>query len=93
MHFTWDRAKDKLNQKKHKVSFDEAVTAFYDENALLIPDLEHSNLEERFILLGVSRKFRLLLVSHCYRDNEETIRLISARKATQRENLQYEERL
>ena len=93
MHFTWDSAKDKLNQRKHKVSFDEAVTAFYDENALLIPDSEHSALEERFILLGVSRKLNLLLVSHCYRDNEETIRLISARKATKRELLQYEEQL
>ncbi len=93
MHFTWNPSKDLANQRKHKVSFDEAQTTFYDENALVIPDAEHSITEERFVLLGVSRKLRLLLVSHCYRDNDETVRIISARKATKNEHLQYEEHL
>lgn len=93
MHFDWNPKKAESNLRKHKVSFEEAVTSFYDENALLIPDPEHSSKEERFILLGVSRKLRVLLVSHCDREAEDTIRLISARKATKNELAQYEEQL
>jgi len=62
---------------------------FYDDEALLIPDPEHSSLEERFILLGISKRAKLLTVCHCYRKNEETVRIISARKATTNEKRQY----
>ncbi len=93
MRFTWDSRKASSNLSKHKVSFEEASSTFWDENALLIPDLEHSDDEERFVLLGISRKIRLLLVSHCYRDNDDQIRIISARKATKKEHKQYEEKL
>jgi uncharacterized DUF497 family protein len=93
MQFSWDKAKATTNKKKHKVSFEEAVTTFYDENALVIPDPDHSIVEERFIILGVSRELRLLLVSHCYRDKDEVVRIISARKAISTESEQYEEQL
>jgi len=89
--FTWDEQKAKINQKKHDVSFEEAKTVFYDENARLIHDLDHSNEEERFLILGLSNRFRLLLVVHCYRENEDIIRIISARKASNNERKQYEE--
>ena len=91
--FSWGSKKDKINQKKHKISFEEAKTAFYDPNALLITDSEHSFEEERFILLGLSYSLRLLVVCHCYRKQESVIRIISARKATKKEQKQYEERL
>ncbi len=87
--FEWDSLKAEANLKKHGVSFLEAESAFFDENARLIPDLEHSNDEDRFILLGFSLKTRILTVCHCYRENDETIRIISARKATKRETEQY----
>lgn len=93
MQFSWDESKATNNKKKHKVSFQEALTTFYDENALVIPDHEHSKKEDRFILLGLSRELRLLLVSHCYRDSDDLIRIISARKATTKESKQYEEQL
>ena len=93
MQFSWDKGKALTNQKKHKVSFEEAVTTFYDENALVIADPDHSSVEERFIILGVSRELRLLLVSHCYRNKDEVVRIISARKATTKESEQYEEQL
>ena len=87
--FTWDPAKDLLNQKNHGISFDEAKSAFLDENGKLIDDPDHSGLEDRFILLGVSHKFRILLVCHCYRSEDDEIRLISARKATKNETRIY----
>ncbi|MBI5562952.1 MAG: BrnT family toxin [Deltaproteobacteria bacterium] len=90
--FGWDRAKDSLNQKKHGVSFDEARTVFVDENALLIHDPDHSGGEDRFILLGLSAASRLLLVCHSYRENDETIRIISTRKAARTERRHYWER-
>jgi uncharacterized DUF497 family protein len=89
--FTWDIQKARINQKKHDVSFEEAKTVFYDENARLIHDPDHSNEEERFLILGLSNRFRLLLVVHCYREDEDTIRIISARKASNNERKQYEE--
>lgn len=87
--FTWERRKDSANQQKHGVSFPEAQSVFYDEQALLIADPLHSEDEDRFILLGLSSVLRLLVVCHCYREDEETIRIISARKATRNEARQY----
>jgi len=87
--FVWDQNKDKINQKKHGISFNEAKTVFYDENARLISDNEHSRNEERFILLGLSYTLRLLVVVHSYRENDEIIRIISARKATKNETKFY----
>jgi len=87
--FEWDDNKNAINQKKHGISFEEAETVFYDENALLISDPDHSMDEERFILLGFSYRARMLIVCHCYRRSESIIRIISARKATTFEFRQY----
>ena len=67
--FEWDENKNEINKKKHKISFEEAKTVFYDENALLIDDPEHSSEEDRFIIMGLSTKANLLVVCHCYREN------------------------
>ena len=91
LHFEWDPQKDLTNQKKHGVSFAEASTVFEDDNALVISDLEHSEDEERFIILGFSLQANLLVVCHCYRASESVIRIISARKATKNETRQYHE--
>ncbi len=91
MNYEWDEVKAQLNIAKHGVSFDEAATAFCDEYGLVVFDEDHSDDEERFYLLGMSRKDRILLVVHCYRSND-IIRIISARKATIREKAQYKER-
>jgi hypothetical protein len=74
--FEWDENKNKLNQKKHKISFDEAKTVFYDESALVIDDPDHSENEDRFIILGISSKANLLVVCHCYRESDTVIRII-----------------
>jgi hypothetical protein len=87
--FTWDAIKDRANQKKHGVSFEEAKSVFYDDNARLIRDPDHSDEEDRFILLGISSKLHVLLVCHCYRSNDRIIRIISARKASKHERKQY----
>ena len=87
--FRWDPLKDSINQEKHGVSFEEGKSVFYDENARLIEDPEHSETEERFILLGFSSGVRLLVVCHCYREGESTIRIISVRKATKSEMKHY----
>lgn len=92
MRFEWNQRKSRLNQRKHGVGFEEATTVFYDEYARLIDDPEHSEDEDRFVLLGISAKLRLLVVCHCYRDAQHIIRIISARKATRREALQYTDR-
>jgi len=89
MKITWDENKNHDNIKKHHVSFEEAETVFYDPNGKLIDDPEHSTDEDRFIILGLSKMLRLLVVCHCYRENDETIRIISARKATKRETMYY----
>lgn len=91
IYFEWDEKKNDINQKKHGISFEEAKTVFYDEEALVIDDPEHSEEEERFIILGLSKKANLLVVCHCYRASDTTIRLISARKATKSEAKQYQE--
>lgn len=90
LKFEWDDSKNRENIKKHKINFSEAKSVFYDENARLIPDIEHSDEDERFILLGLSTKLNALVVIHCYRKNAETIRIISARKATKSEIKVYE---
>ena len=92
MDFEWDENKNKLNKLKHGVTFEEAQTVFYDENALLEFDDKHSDYEERFRILGPSSLGNVLLVVHCLR-NETTIRIISSRKATQNEKQNYERSL
>jgi uncharacterized DUF497 family protein/predicted DNA binding CopG/RHH family protein len=82
IEFAWDRRKVQSNLAKHGVSFEEAQTVFLDENARLIDDPDHSKVEERFVLLGCSFQARCLIVSHCYRESNAMIRLISARRAT-----------
>jgi uncharacterized DUF497 family protein len=89
--FSWDDRKERENRRKHGVSFEEAATAFADENARLRHDPDHSQDEERFILLGFSAKLRMLIVAHAYRQNETEIRIISARKASRSECKQYGE--
>ena len=92
MRFTWDGNKAAINLKKHGVSFEEAQTVFDDEEALRIFDPDHSEDEDRFILLGLSERLRLLIVCHCYREDDEAIRIISARKATGKESSAYARR-
>lgn len=92
IHFEWDEAKNLANQKKHRVSFEEAQAVFADERALLIHDSDHSDEEDRFVLLGMSAKIKILTVCHCYRKSDEIIRIISARKATRNEQKTYLER-
>jgi uncharacterized DUF497 family protein len=87
--FSWDDRKDRENQRKHGVSFEEAATAFADENARLMHDPDHSQDEDRFILLGFSAKLRLLVVAHAYRQDETEVRIVSARKAARKERKQY----
>ena len=89
IHFVWDEVKNRQNFSKHGISFEEARTAFFDERARLAHDPDHSGAEDRSLLLGMSQRLRLLLVCHCYRENEEQIRIVSARKATQAESRQY----
>jgi uncharacterized DUF497 family protein len=87
----WNDRKASENQRKHGVSFQEAKSAFLDENARLIPDPEHSDEEDRFILLGLSTQLRLLVICHCYRAEGNVIRIISARKADRSERNHYSE--
>jgi len=89
LRFEWDDRKNKANSRKHGIPFEEARTVFLDESARLIPDPDHSSEEDRFILLGLSIKPRVLVVSHCYRESENVIRIISARKATAAERSEY----
>ena len=89
--FEWDEKKSKSNLTKHKVSFDEAQTVFFDSNTRMIFDPDHSSSEDRFVLLGMSTLLRVLIVCHCCRDNDgKIIRIISARKANKKEQKQYE---
>jgi uncharacterized DUF497 family protein len=89
LRFEWDKSKATVNLKKHGVSFDEAKSVFSDELAKLIADPDHSEDEDRFILLGYSSSMRLLVVCHCYRIDESIIRIISARKANRHEAASY----
>ena len=87
--FEWDEQKAQKNEQKHGISFKEAQTAFEDENARLTFDPDHSQDEERYILLGMSAVLRILVVCHVYRQNDELVRIISARRANKREKQQY----
>lgn len=87
--FEWDTGKASENNRKHGITFEEAMSAFLDENARVIPDPEHSDDEDRFVLLGLSVQLRLLVVVHCYRGGDDLIRIISARKADPSERKQY----
>lgn len=89
LKFEWDENKNDINKNKHNISFEEAQTVFYDEMALLIDDPDHSEQEDRFIILGQSSNAKLLVVCHCYRESDTIIRIISARKATKTETSQY----
>ena len=87
--FSWDPKKNTTNIKKHGVSFSEAQTIFYDENAIKYYDPDHSEDEDRFIMLGLSVQLRILVVCHCYRENDSVIRIITARKASNNEEDAY----
>ena len=87
--FEWDDAKAAVNFKKHQVTFEEAQSIFFDEFGVQFFDDDHSSDEERFLMLGMSSRAKLLLVCHCERDHGETIRIITARKATKRESAFY----
>ena len=89
IQFEWDENKNQINQNKHNISFEEAKTVFYDDEALVIDDPDHSEAEERFIILGLSNKANLLIVCHCYRASDTVIRIISARRATKTESKFY----
>lgn len=89
LHFEWDDRKAAANAKKHGVKFEEAKSVFVDERAKLIDDPDHSEAEDRFVLLGLSSAIRLLLVCHCHRGEGNIIRIISARKATAKESRNY----
>ena len=89
LRFEWDERKANSNARKHGVTFEEARSVFVDERAKLIDDPDHSEDEDRFVLLGVSSALRLLLVCHCYREEGNVIRIISARKASSRESESY----
>ena len=88
----WAPAKARIHFRKHGVSFDEAETVFYDDHALLLNDPEHSGDEDRFVLLGLSLRFRVFVVVHTYREYDAVIRLISARRATKAEQPRYDAR-
>ncbi len=93
MEFQWDKKKNEINKQKHGVSFEEACSVFRDENGILIFDPDNSDLEDRFLLLGRSDVLRVLVVCHCVRgEDEDVIRIISARKANSEERKQYEKR-
>jgi hypothetical protein len=89
IRFEWDPKKAEVNFRKHKVSFEDAQSVFSDERALLIDDPDHSEDEDRFVLLGLSQSLRLLVVVHCYRAEGKVIRIISARKADAEERSIY----
>jgi uncharacterized DUF497 family protein len=89
IRFEWDETKNRANQRKHGVSFEEAQSVFFDDEALEFPDPDHSSDEDRFLLLGRSYRLRILVICHCFRVSESVIRLISARKATPKERHTY----
>lgn len=89
LRFEWDERKNRENKRKHRVSFEEAQTVFLDENAIRYFDPDHSADEDRFLMLGMSFRLRVLVVCHCYRVDDSAIRIISARKADKREQADY----
>ena len=91
MHFEWDEEKNSINKKKHGITFETAKTVFYDDAAILFDDPEHSEDEDRFLIIGMSENTKVCIVSHCYRESDEVIRIISAREATKKEAERYVE--
>ena len=89
LRFVWDSRKEKANIRKHGISFEEARTVFYDENAIHFFDPDHSENEDRFILLGMSFKLRVVVVCHCFRESDTEVRIISARRADRGEERDY----
>ena len=89
--FTWNERKSRENERKHGVSFEEAQSTFFDDDALLFFDPDHSDSEDRFLLLGRSYRLRVLLICHCFRESEQIVRIISARRATKKERSVYKE--
>ncbi len=85
MIFEWDENKNTINIKKHGIDFNEASTVFYDDNAILFDDPDHSIEEDRFLLIGMSKTLKLMTVCHCYRGQDDIVRIISARKASKPE--------
>ena len=91
MIFEWDENKNLINQKKHGISFDDAKSVFYDDSAILFDDPDHSEYEDRFLIVGMSDIKGICIVSHCYRSVNDRIRIISARAATKSERKIYEQ--
>ena len=89
INFEWDENKNRINKVKHGIDFEEAATVFYDDDAIMFDDPEHSMEEERFLILGITKHENLCIVSHCYRGDDNIIRIISARKATKSETKTY----
>ncbi len=89
IRFGWDEAKNRENRRKHGVAFEEAQTVFLDEHAMRFFDPDHSEDEDRFLMLGISCRLRVLVVCHCFRQSDSVIRIISARKADKREETDY----
>ena len=87
--FDWDENKNQKNLIKHGISFEEAKSVFWDDNAILFDDVVHSEEEDRFLLLGMSEDSNVCIVCHCYRESDSIIRIISARKATKKEEERY----
>ena len=93
MIFEWDENKNRINQRKHGISFEDVKSVFGDEYAILFDDPDHSEFEDRFLIIGMSNVKGVCIVSNCYRNADETIRIISARKATRTEQSFYDEQL
>ena len=93
LKFEWDENKNRINIEKHGISFEKASSVFQDEESLVIADEEHSDKEERFVLIGFSFKANLLVVCHCYREKDTLIRIISTKKADKKERQKYIKRL
>ena len=91
MRFEWDERKNTTNKQKHGIAFEEASSVFHDDYARFKSDSDHSENEERFLLLGVSSRLKILVVFHCYREEDEVVRIISAREATKNEKQEYME--
>ena len=87
--FEWDENKNEINKKKHGLSFETAKEVFYDDDSIVFDDPDHSVGEERFLIIGMTVSSKICIVSHCYRDSDNVIRLISAREATKREKQTY----
>ena len=89
LSFEWDERKNEINRQKHGISFETAREVFYDDAVVFdVPD--HSVGEERFLIIGMTLSSKICIVSHCYRDSDNVIRLISAREATKREKQTYQ---